>query len=718
MYLLELYVTSASLNINHPFTYYSDEEVKPFCRVKISFNHRLTAGFIYRVTKTQKSLKELENDLGFKVLKIKEIIDQEPIMSMELFSLAKWLSKVTVSPLIAALNVMLPKSLKTASTLYQPKKIKKVKKVSKDTALLTSKQKLLFDSIQDGELLSELNKRTTIHKTLLNKGYLEIYEEEYRSEDKVYYKAGFKELTEDQNKVYQAILASEKIVNLLFGVTGSGKTEVYLHLARHYLNLGKQVLILVPEIALTPQMIKRVKERFDNVAIYHSYLSDKKRHEEYFKVLHGEVKIVVGTRSSIFLPFNDLGLIIVDEEHDHSYKQDNVPCYSAKMVAFKRAKDFKAKVLLASATPSLEVYNHALKGDYGLFKLSKRINEKMPRIKIVDLNKEVKKGHSAIISEPLKDALSAVLAKGKQAIILINRKGYAPIVRCSECSEVLTCRDCDVSLSYHNDTNTLKCNVCGRVYPMPYECPKCHEHSLVKYGFGTKRVVEVLSELFKEAKIGRLDADNTSKKDAHEMILEKFARHEYDILVGTQMLAKGLDFEDVILVGILNADAGLMHEDFNSSEVTFDLLEQASGRSGRSKCEGEVIIQAFNPDHYVLKAVSESSYESFYKTEIAYRKKAKYPPFSHLVALYLSDENEKRLNKASFILYKLILKTGLKCYEPYTLKRLNRRHRLRILIKEDDLVKAINVVNGVVSKYLTYNLASSLKVDIDPLYLE
>ncbi len=719
MYLLDVYVTNASLNIDRPFTYYSLTEVKAFCRVNISFNHRKTLGFVSRSTYSTQDINELSTIYPYKIAAIINVIDEEPIMDEKMFALAKWLAKVTISPFISCLNIMLPKTLKTSTAFIKSKMVTRVRKVLPEDIKLTKRQKEVYDLITDDMLLRDVNQISpTISRKLRERGAITTYEDEYRSLEKARTKKEFIELNTEQKQAFKGIIASQKTVNLLYGVTGSGKTEVYLHLAKDMLSKGKQVLILVPEIALTPQMIQRVKERFDNVAIYHSYLSDQKKHEEYQRVLKREADIVVGTRSAVFLPFCDLGMIIIDEEHDHSYKQDNVPCYNAKMVAYKRAKDCGAKVLLASATPSLDVYTRAIKGDYGFFKLTKRVNEQMPDIRIIDLDQAVKKGSDHIISDELNKRIGEVLDQGKQVIILINRKAYATIIRCAECNSVLQCEDCDVALSYHNDTNTLKCNVCGRTYSLPERCPNCHSTALLRYGFGTKRVVETLAEAFPAARIGRLDADNTKGQDSHEMILKQFAEHQYDILVGTQMLAKGLDFEDVVLVGILNADSGLMHTDYNSSETTFDLLMQAAGRSGRAKHQGQVIIQAFNPEHYVLKAVASQSYESFYKTEMNYRFKANYPPYIHLIAIYISDLNLNRLNRSLALLNQLVCRQSLSAYDPMILRKLNKKHRARILLKARDLPQALNALTRVSEQYHHNSNISSLKIDVDPLYLE
>ena len=718
MYLIEAYVTNASLNVDRPFTYYSDSPVSRFCRIKVVFNHADNHAIVSGCRYTDKDLQELREELGFELSPVQEVIDSEPVLSDELFELAFWLSRTTVSPLISCLNAMLPKTLKTDKNIKNPKMVRKIRKNAGEFDL-TARQRAVYEQIADGMSLTEANRISVgIIRTLLDKGAISQYQEEAEYRNREISSTSFKKLTADQQKAYDTIISTDKTVSLLFGVTGSGKTEVYLHLARHYLKQDRDVLILVPEISLTPQMIQRVKERFEDVVFYHSELSDQERYEQYKRVKKGEVRIVVGTRSAVFLPFRKLGLIIVDEEHDQSYKQDNVPCYQAKNVAFKRAITHQAKVLLASATPSLESYTRALKGDYGFLQLQKRINLNLPEIRVVDLTKQIKRRDSYIISRPLDEAIRQTLENSTQVIILLNRRGYSPIIRCSECSTTLMCTDCDTPLNYHKDENILKCHQCGRTYRIPKTCPSCGHDSLIYYGFGTKRVEEELHRRYPEARIERMDRDNVARKGAHESILKRFEAHETDILLGTQMIAKGLDYPDVTLVGILNADAGLMHQDYNSAKMTFDLLMQASGRSGRADTKGQVIIQAFNTEHYAIKAVINQDYAYFYRIEMNFREKTGYPPYSHIVELIVSDTNENRLNASAEMLDDEIGRLKYKKYRLYEMARIKKQCRKRILIMDRDLIGMLKDLHLVIERYLKKSNVSKIKVDIDPLYLE
>ena len=718
MYLVEAFVTNASLNINKPFTYYFDREIEKYCRIEVSFRNSPNVALVVNSYYSDKSIDRINKENGYKLQPVIRLIDEKPIISDELYNLALWMSRTTISPFVSCLNSMLPKTYKTTKNIKNIRYVSKVRK--KDGYFkLTVRQREVFEKISDGMKYTDVLKLSaSIPKKLIEMGALEKYDEELSYINETIDKTAFKELTADQKNAYEGLINTDKLVSLLFGVTGSGKTEVYLHLARHYLSLNKDVLILVPEIALTPQMIERVKQRFDDVVFYHSELNDQERYEQYKRIKNKEVRIVVGTRSSIFLPFNDLGLIIIDEEHDSSYKQDNTPCYHVRNVAIKRAHDHGGKVLLASATPSLDSYTRALKGDYQLLQLKQRINLSLPEIEIIDLNKSLRKYQSYIISDQLKEEIQNTLNNDKQAIILLNRRGYSPIVKCSNCSATLMCQDCDSPLNYHKDINLLKCHQCGRTYELPKLCPNCHEDSLIFYGFGTKRVEEELNKLFPNASIARMDRDSVGKKGSHGKILKQFEERQIDILIGTQMIAKGLDYPDVTLVGILNADAGLMHQDYNSAKMTFDLLMQASGRSGRADEKGRVLIQAFNTQHYALKAVLNQDYNYFYNIEMNYRDKTKYPPYSHIVEIIISDTNEERLDRSVGYMSRLLEPLKYKKFRPYTLNRIQKLYRTRILIMDKDLIGIINDLQRIIETYSSTSSLSHVKIDVDPLYLE
>ena len=512
------------------------------------------------------------------------------------------------------------------------------------------------------------------------------------------------------------IVESNKQVVLLHGITGSGKTEIYLQLARKIINGGKQVLFLVPEISLTPQMVERVKSRFfDDVAIYHSGLNAQEKYEEYQKVFNNEVKIVVGTRSAIFMPFNSLGLIIMDEEHDLSYKQDNSPSYHARDVAIKRADFFNCKVLLGSATPSLESYARSLKGVYELVELNVRVNNKLPNIKLVNITKEIKNKKNFIISDDLKNKIQDRLNNHQQVILLLNRRGFSTSLRCQNCNTTIMCPHCDVAMSYHKDIKMLKCHTCNTALPYPNICPNCFsKNSFTTLGYGTQRLEEEVLRLFDGAKVIRMDADTTSLKNSHEKLLSDFSNKKADILLGTQMIAKGLDFPNVTLVGILNGDAGLNRNDYRSQEITYDLLTQASGRSGRSESDGEVVIQVYDDKNYVINSVIKQSYKTFFKKEMEYRKAGGYPPYNYLISLVFIGRKNVTVRFFAFI-FKDKLIGDFKVLGPSDLLKRNDQIRYRIILKGKNLDEMRNCIEEILEKE---KITCGIKIDVNPLYLE
>lgn len=718
MHIISVYITNASLYVDKPFSYAYEKPIEKYKRVIVNFNHKRSVGIVTDAKECELDHLQYSMQYGYEILDVLQVIDEEPVMDDKMFDLAKWLSATTISPLVSCINAMLPKALKTAKNI-KPSVIEEHLHLLPFDNFKTKKQEEFYYQLKDGMKCSLARKISpSIFNSLYKKGAFEIVNEEKKYEETDADIKPFLDLNSDQRRAFEDFLSSDKLVSLLYGVTGSGKTEVYLHLAREYLNKKKEVLILVPEISLTPQMIKRVKERFNDVIFYHSQLSDQEKYEQFMRLKRKEAYIVVGTRSSIFLPFSDLGLIIIDEEHDSSYKQENVPCYNVKNVAIRRAMADNGKVLLASATPSLDSYTRAKKGDYGFLLLPRRINDTPPVISTVDLNTEIRRGGSYIISRDLQKEIENVLANHQQAIIVLNRRGYSPVVKCKACGSTMMCGDCDVALNYHSDINSLVCHQCGRIYPLTRRCPNCSSNELLYYGFGTMKAEEELKRLFPMAVIERMDADNTSKKGSHQLILERLEKHETDILIGTQMIAKGLDYPDVTLVGILNADSGLMRQDYNAAKMTFDLLMQASGRSGRAKSPGRVIIQTFNEDHYVIRAVLKQDYEYFYNIEMNYRYKTSYPPYAHLLAIMIEDVNDEKAHRVVSELYQSLISDNIKCYKPIKVAKLKKLQRYRLLLAGKSMIDLINNTNPLIRRILAKNTGVRIKVDIDPLYLE
>ena len=557
--------------------------------------------------------------------------------------------------------------------------------------------------------LSSLN--TLVRKGVLVEEKIEHYRVDYKEE-----KRDIKELTPDQSSCVNSVINGSDKAYLLYGVTGSGKTEVYMEIIDHYLKLGKTSIVLVPEISLTPQMINRFQVRFGNkIAAIHSALSDGEKYDEWRRIYRGEASIVIGARSAIFAPLDNLGVIIIDEEHSDSYKQsDPSPRYSAKEIALIRGETNNAKVVFGSATPSLEAMARARKGVFKLLELPNRINGKsLPKVEIVDMNKSLGKSRG-YFSSSLIESISNCLEKKEQVILLLNRRGYASFVSCKICGYTFKCPNCDITLTYHKSSNTLRCHYCGHGEKVYLNCPECGEKSLNNLGVGTQKIEEELSKIFPNNKIVRMDYDTTSKKGMHEKIIEDFKNHEYDILLGTQMVAKGLDFPNVTLVGVINADTSLNIPDFRSSENTFSLLDQVAGRSGRSEKEGKVIIQTFNPDHYAIKLVKEHDYISFYNMEMQIRRKLKYPPFYYLCNIRISGKDTNYLaNEAEKIkrsLERNLDSTIILGPSNASVFKMNNIYRYNILLKykyDNDLIP---LLNKILEHYKTN---SKVKIDID-----
>lgn len=653
MYIVKVLVEHPIHSLDTTFDYLYNEPLKVGIRVLIPFGYQKLIGYVESIEGTILTKEELEKQAGFQYHYIQEVIDQEPLLNEELRQLALQLSQMTLSPRIACLQAMLPTQLKPSTTNAVGIKTKTIIHVLKDGIPKTKKQHECLEYLKEHPMsqVKDIPYTKSVVDHLLEQGFIEYQKvEHYRQPiiDKMKDDKMIK-LTYDQQRVVDGILSKPERVSLIHGVTGSGKTEVYLALTSEILKAGKTVIMLVPEISLTPMMVDIFKQRFDNqVAILHSRLSQGEKYDEYRRIKRQEVKIVVGARSAIFAPLENIGLIILDEEHDASYKQDSKPRYYTGQIARMRAKNHHARVVLGSATPSLESYSRAKKGIYDLYVLDKRINQKpLPHVQIIDMVEEMKHHNYSIFSNEMKKRIQETIDKDEQVMLLLNKRGYATYVRCQDCGEVIKCPHCDVTLTYHKDEQKLKCHYCEYQMPFPKQCPHCQSHSLKTVGMGTQKIEEDIERTFHNAKVIRYDVDTTRNKNGHFKLLEKFRKKEANILLGTQMIAKGLDYEDVTFVGVLNADMSLNVPDFRASERTFQLLCQVSGRSGRGKKQGTVIIQTYNPDHYAIQTAAKHDYVSFYKQEMLYRQKAKYPPYCHLVSIIVQSKEEIKGHQAA-----------------------------------------------------------------------
>lgn len=618
-----------------------ENNIKIGVRVRIPFGNMILDGFVLGISDNS----SYDNS---KIKDIINVIDEEPVLNKEMLLLGKYMSDNLLASLSSCYQVMLPKALKAEVKsnikikydryLHRIKSIEEIDRYI-DNCKYESQINLLC-KLKEGDIL--ITKMSSSINTIIKYGFASIIYEEckrYKYDGISNYKRV--NLTDKQRLVSDTIISSfgKSDTFLLYGVTGSGKTEVYMDVIEKALNRGKTAIMLVPEIGLTPQIVGKFISRFGNViSVLHSKLSDSERYDEYRKITNGESKIVIGTRSAIFVPFTNIGVIIIDEEHTLSYKQDNNPRYSAINVAEWRSKYHNCPLVLGSATPSLESFAKAGNHVYKLLSLTERAGGSvLPIVNIIDMKEEVKKGNF-ILSDMLKNKISEVLSKGEQAIILLNRRGYSSTISCKECGYVYKCPNCDITYTYHKSSNNLKCHYCGYSMVLPNKCSICGSDNLKDYGLGTEKLEETLNSLYK-ARIVRMDVDTTSRKGQHQKIIDDFGEHKYDILIGTQMIAKGLDFPLVTLVGVVSIDSSLTSPDYRASENTFQLLSQVSGRAGRSESKGEVIIQTFNPDHYAITLAKNHDYIDFYKEEMKIRKMLKYSPYYYMVLVSITSKD-------------------------------------------------------------------------------
>ncbi|WBL50534.1 primosomal protein N' [Bacillus altitudinis] len=604
------------------------------------------------------------------------------------------------------------------------------KNAVKQKALLT----FLFQANETTFLAKDLQQQTgassqtikaLIQEGLLTESYEEIYRDPYR--DREFTPSTPLDLTAEQAEaakpIHQAVSDDKHETFLLHGVTGSGKTEIYLQTIDHVLQKGKEAIVLVPEISLTPQMVQRFKERFgSNVAVLHSGLSTGEKYDEWRKIHRKEVKLVVGARSAVFAPFENLGMIIIDEEHESSYKQEEMPRYHAKDVAIERAGRHQCPVVLGSATPSLESYARAKKGVYTLLTLKRRVNQQqLPHVSLIDMREELRNGNRSMFSEELMLRLKEVLERKEQAVLFLNKRGYSSFVMCRDCGYVEQCPHCEISLTYHRFQKRLKCHYCGHEAPVPAECPECHSEHIRYFGTGTQRVEEELTKVLPEARVIRMDVDTTSRKGAHEKLLTSFGHKEADILLGTQMIAKGLDFPDVTLVGVLSADTSLHIPDFRSSEKTFQLLTQVSGRAGRHEKAGSVIIQSYTPSHYSIELTKQHDYEAFYEQEMLHRRHQSYPPFYFLAMVTVSHEE---VTKAAHVTDKIVQFLKMNC-APNTrilgpaaspIAKIKDRYRYQCVIKykrENELASLLRKIQDHYQKEMEQKQLM-ISIDMNP----
>lgn len=722
--IAEVVVDILNKQVNRSYDYIIPQSLENIVmigsRVYVPFGNLKRMGFVVGIKN--------ESDFKSKVREIIDIVDVKRILDEEAVEIAKHIADNNFSFYATALGAMIPTALKIkyqkvarvidksilpdeAKAIFTRNEIiidnlddekrkivyeqykngnvaldTKMKK-TKDTSLVefvtvvdetitpTSKRsnelfEFLLEYNEDIELsilVNDCGYSKNVIKTLESTGAIKIYQKQLqRQKEELITDYKPISLNDAQKNVFDSIKLNESKTYLIHGVTGSGKTLIYMELIEKVINENKQAILLVPEISLTPQITSLFKARFKtNVAIIHSRLTIKEKYEEYKKIINQEVKIVIGARSAIFAPMNNIGVIIIDEAHESSYRQQNNPKYDTKEIARIRCNTHNCPLILGSATPDVVDYYYATNGEYELLTLPQRANNKpLPKCEVVDMRYELENGNRSVLSENLRKSLIDCYKKHEQSILFLNRRGHSSFVMCRSCGKTVECPNCNVSLTYHQSTNSLKCHHCGYQMPNVSKCSSCNSDKIRYVGTGTEKIMDAVKQLIPEAKVLRADMDTTTKKQDYDDIYNTFKNHDADILVGTQMITKGLDFKDVTLVGVVNADLALNYPLYDASMVAYNLIEQVSGRCGRADKDGKVIIQTYNPEHYVIKCAKDHNYDSFYVSEIKKRQVSSMPPFSSLVELVISSKDAsmafdeankivaqlKRASKSSIIL--------------------------------------------------------------------
>lgn len=717
-------------------------------RVAVPFGRKTVEGFVIG-----KQIAEDEAKNYCDLNKIKEIIeplDKEVWFDDDMMTLANWISNYYMCTKAESMRMFIPGksgikkgkensySIKIAEKTVYAYGITEAGKLelnneNKRIKAQMAALKLLKNGSDDDyreltgiELQSMSVSNVTINKLLKKKWVYRInsrvLRNSYSGESE---KEETHKLSEEQKIAFERIKESlnknENKTFLLEGVTGSGKTEVYLNVVKDCIARGKQAMVLVPEIALTGQTVRRFKAWFgQSIAVVHSKLSQNERADVCFRMRTGEAKVLIGVRSAVFVPFNELGVIVIDEEHDYAYKQEERPAYHARTVAFVRAKLANVPLVLGSATPDLSSYYHATKGVYEHLILKKRPNNiEMPEVEIVDMRKELENGNKSVLSIKLQEGLKKIVETDEQAIILLNRRGYSTFIMCRDCGEALSCVSCAVSLVYHKDENMLRCHYCGNEYPVPKECPKCKSKRIKFFGTGTQKAEDEISNLSEDIKTLRMDQDSTGGKLSHETILKKFRDKEYNVLLGTQMVAKGHDIADVNLVGVLSADSQLNFPDFRAAEKTFSLLTQAAGRAGRGGKRGKVVLQVYDADNEIIKMAATQDYENFANEELKLRKELEYPPFVQLLKFTVLDKNKSNAYKLGEEIVKFIsdnfnddddIITDVLGPFPAIVEKTRNLYRINILVKGKKLsVLKTKIMNS------KFRDLKNVYFDVDPI---
>jgi primosomal protein N' (replication factor Y) len=678
---------------------------------------------------------------------IEAVIGETPILSEELLELAKWISTYYCCPIEAVMRSLLPQVIRRAEVGWKKQlfvrpvrkidnqEIEKLRRRAPRQAELLEAISRLQAPVRAADLLRQTSLDNQTLRALVKRGLAELREEAVVRDphgDEQFIATSNLELNAEQvlvlKEITQALDSPESARPiLLHGVTGSGKTEIYLQAIRAALERGRSAIVLVPEISLTPQTVERFKGRFaeaqDAVAVLHSHLSEGERHDEWHKIHSGRARIVIGPRSAVFAPLKNLGLIVVDEEHENTYKQEEAPRYHARDVAVVRARIEKCVAVLGSATPSLESYYNAARGKYRLATLTQRIDEKqMPLMRIVDLRQERRKEKAiAILSERLRAAIADRLEKSQQTILFLNRRGFSTSLLCSNCGEARNCPNCSVALTFHRHVARLSCHLCGHTAAVPKKCPACSQDALIYAGFGTEKVESTVAHIFPKATVRRMDADSMTRKEAYRETLRSFRTGKIDILVGTQMIAKGLHFPNVTLVGIINADLALHLPDFRAGERTFQLLTQVAGRAGRGETPGEVFVQTYTPFSPSIQFARHHDFAGYFQQELEFRERCDFPPFQHAILITVRSAHQARAKFSAETLARRLKETLgpefiLGDPAPAPLEKLQAQFRFHILIRGEAIMRLSRLVRETLDK-LPFPEDVTVTVDVDPYQL-
>jgi primosomal protein N' (replication factor Y) (superfamily II helicase) len=714
------------------------ERVSVGSRVRVPFRDKSLLATVVRV---------LEESGATGIRAIDAVVGEAPMLSPKLLELARWMAVYYCCPIETVMRSLLPQVIRKANVGWKKQlfvrqgrtpaadELEKLRRRAPRQAELLDAVLQLTAPMSAAELLRQTQLDNAALRALEKRGYIELREEAVRRDphaDEQFIASGKLELNAEQSTALAAVEAAlvrpeEAKPLLLHGVTGSGKTEIYLQAIRSTLDRGKTAIVLVPEISLTPQTVERFKSRFadaqEEVAVLHSHLSEGERHDEWHSIQSGRARIVIGARSAIFAPLENLGLIVVDEEHENSYKQEEAPRYHARDVAVVRGKLENAVVLLGSATPSLESYFNATRGKYQLLNLTQRVDDKqMPLIRIVDMRLQARKAKGlTIIGDKLHTAILQRLEKREQTILFLNRRGFSTSLQCTSCGEARRCPNCSVALTFHRSASRLSCHLCGHNAAVPKRCPDCKQEALQYSGFGTEKVEAQVAQLFAQAQVRRMDADSMTRKDAFRDTLRAFRSGKIDILVGTQMIAKGLHFPNVTLVGIINADLGLHLPDFRAGERTFQLLTQVAGRAGRGETPGEVFVQTFTPFSPSIQFARHHDFAGYVEQELEFRERCDFPPFRHAVLITVRSAHEARAKLSAETIQRRLRESLpdefiLSEAAPAPLEKLQGQYRFHILARGEAIMRLSRLIRETLDKLpLPEDVAAA--VDVDPYQL-